>query len=184
MFSTLDVLPDVDLGPVREREHADALARPDLAVQQVPQLRTLSLRIPLTLVVANGEDALLGARLLLVPACAADGRVEVPGLQPVEERLGLQQSAAALRAYLERLRAVADRLLVRVHDQPRPDGRGHLVPELDHFAELVGGVDVQQRERESDPDRTPSAPAGEGPTSPCRSSTASPVVRTRPRPRA
>ncbi len=47
----------------------------------------------------------------------------------------------------ERLRAVGDRLLVGVDDQPRADLRGVPVAELDHLAELVGGVDVQQRER-------------------------------------
>ena len=45
----VDVLPDVDLGPVRQRKDADALAGPDAAVQQVPQLGPLVLRIPLAL---------------------------------------------------------------------------------------------------------------------------------------
>src|SRR6266480_2235212 len=43
----VDVLPDIDLGPVREREHADALAGTQLAVEQAPELGTLPLRIPL-----------------------------------------------------------------------------------------------------------------------------------------
>ena len=73
----VDVVPDVDLGPVREREDADALARADAAVQQVPELRPLVLRIPLALRVAEREDALLGARALLVAPRAAERRVEV-----------------------------------------------------------------------------------------------------------
>ena len=48
---------------------------------------------------------------------------------------------------LERLRAVADRLFVGVDDQPRADGVGHLVAERDHLLELVGRVDVEERER-------------------------------------
>src|SRR6188474_396265 len=35
----VDVLPDVNLGPVREREDANALAGPQLAVEQAPKLR-------------------------------------------------------------------------------------------------------------------------------------------------
>ena len=77
---------------------------------------------------------------------AANRRIEVTGFQAVEERLRLQQTAAALGADLERLRPFADRLLVRVDDQPRADGLRHLIAELDHFAELVGGVDVEKRE--------------------------------------
>ena len=118
-----------------------------LRVEQVPELGALALRIPLAVRVADREDALLRARAFLVAPGAADGRVEVAGLQRVEQRLRLQQAAAALRADLERLRAVGDRFLVGVDDQPRADGLGHLVAELDHLAELVGGVDVQQRER-------------------------------------
>ena len=106
----VDVVPDVELGPVREREDADALARSDAAVEQVPQLGPLVLRIPLALGVAEREDALLGARALLVAPRAAERRVEVARLERVEQRLGLQQAAAALRADQERLRAVGDRL--------------------------------------------------------------------------
>jgi hypothetical protein len=34
-----------------------------------------------------------------------------------------------------------------VNDQARADGFRHLIAERDHLAELVGGVDVQERER-------------------------------------
>ena len=37
--------------------------------------------------------------------------------------------------------------VVGVDDEPRADRLGHLVAELNHFAELVGGVDVEQRKR-------------------------------------
>src|SRR6478609_7333838 len=42
-----DVLPDVELGPVRDREDANLLALPDPRVVEVPALRTLRARIPL-----------------------------------------------------------------------------------------------------------------------------------------
>src|SRR5438105_5259562 len=144
----VDVLPDVDLGPVRQREDADALAGPQLAVQQAPELRTLTLRIPLAVRVAHGEDALLRARALFIAAGAADGRIEIAGLQRVEQRFRLQESAAALRADLERLRPFANRLFVGVDDEAGADALGHLVPERDHFLELVRGVDVQERKRD------------------------------------
>ena len=180
----VDVVPHVDLGPVGEREHADALAGIEAAVQQVPELRALALRVPLALVVAQREDAFLRARPLLVAPRAAERRVEVAGLERVEQRARLEQPAAALRAEHERLCALVDRPLVGVDDQPGADLGRVAVAELDHLAELVGGVDVQQRERNRARDRTPSAPAAAGPRSPCRSSRASPAARTPPRPRA
>ncbi len=120
----------------------------DAAVQQLPQLGPLVLRIPLAVGVAQREDALLGARALLVAPRAAERRVEAAGLQRVEQRLGLERAAAALRADQKRLRPVGDRLGVGVHDQPRADLGGVPVAELDHLAELVGRVDVQQRKRD------------------------------------
>src|SRR4029079_4849792 len=75
-----------------------------------------------------------------------EGAFEFARSQPVERRLGLQQAAAALGADLERLRSVADRFLIRVDDETRADGLRHLIGELDHLAELVGGVDVEERE--------------------------------------
>src|SRR5690348_12955271 len=61
-----DVLPDVQLGPVGEREGADVLAAGEARVVEAPELRALVARIPLAEVVAMRKDALLRARLLLV----------------------------------------------------------------------------------------------------------------------
>src|SRR5690606_39864940 len=42
----IDVLPDIQLGPVGQGEYADALALVHLAVVDVPQFRALVLRVP------------------------------------------------------------------------------------------------------------------------------------------
>src|SRR5450830_2118807 len=84
----VDVLPDVQLGPVRQWENADRLALVDLAVVDVPQLRTLVLRVPAVLTVAEGVDALLGPRLLFVTPGAAEGCVEAVLVQGLLEALG------------------------------------------------------------------------------------------------
>src|SRR4030095_17219322 len=67
----LDVAPDVERGPVRQREDADALAGIEAAVIEMPQLGPLAARIPAMGGAAQGEDPLLGARRLLVAACPA-----------------------------------------------------------------------------------------------------------------
>src|SRR3954453_1399503 len=54
-----DVLPDVELGPVRQREHPDRLTEVDAAVVEVPQLGALVLRVPLAELVAEAEHPLL-----------------------------------------------------------------------------------------------------------------------------
>ena len=117
----VDVLPDVELGPVRERKHAHALARVDAGVEQIPQLGPLVLGVPLAEAVAEGEDALLGAGLLLVAARAPDGRVESALAQRVQQR----PSSSAARSISASpagtgWRLVRDGFPVGVHDQVRP----------------------------------------------------------------
>ena len=73
----VDVLPDVELGPVGEREDADGFALVDLGVVEVPQLRPLVLGVPLAELVAEREDALLGPRFLLLAPRPAEGGVEL-----------------------------------------------------------------------------------------------------------
>src|SRR5439155_12849585 len=49
----LDVLPHVELGPVRDREDSDVLALADARVVEVPELGPLRARVPLAEVVAE-----------------------------------------------------------------------------------------------------------------------------------
>src|SRR5690606_17709304 len=60
-----DILPDVEFGPVRDREDADALALRLARVVEVPELGTLLLRVPSVARSAEGEDAFLRAALFL-----------------------------------------------------------------------------------------------------------------------
>jgi hypothetical protein len=87
---------------------------------------------------------------------------KLPASRPSSSALVLSRPAAALRADQKRLRAVGDRFLVGVDDQPRADFARVPVAKLDHLAELVGRVDVEQRERNRARVETPSAPAGAG----------------------
>ena len=61
----------------------------DAGVVEPPQLRALVLRVPAVLRGAEREDALLGARLLLVAARAAEGGVEAVLVERLLQRLGL-----------------------------------------------------------------------------------------------
>ena len=80
-----DVVPDVQLGPVGDREDPHVLALVDPAVVEAPQLGALHLRVPLAELVAVGVDALLGAGLLLVATAAAEGGGEAVLLDGVEQ---------------------------------------------------------------------------------------------------
>jgi hypothetical protein len=139
-----DVLPDVELGPVRQREDADRFALGDLRVEDLPHLGALVLRVPAVLGVAEGEDALLGPALFLVAACAAEGSVEAVPVERLAQPDRLHHVGVHVRAVAQRADAVAHALFVDVDEKLEPQLGGHRVAEGDHLAELPGRVDMQE----------------------------------------
>ncbi|GAA2781428.1 hypothetical protein GCM10020219_061110 [Nonomuraea dietziae] len=143
---TADVVPDVELGPVRQREDPDVLALADARVVEVPQFGTLILRVPLAELVAEGEHPLLGAGLLLVAPGTTEDRVELVVLDRVEQRGGLQAVARGAPPCLLGDAAGVDGVLDAGHHQPGAELGGAPVTELDDLGEVVPGVDVHERE--------------------------------------
>ena len=121
------------------------LARADARVEQRPQLGPLLLGLPLAEAVAVAEDALLGARLFLVAARAADQAVEAVLLDRLEQRHRLV-AVARFERVRQAHRAARDRILEVADDQALAHLGDAPVAELDHLGEVVAGVDVQQRE--------------------------------------
>ena len=125
-----DVFPHVHLGPVAEREDAHVLAGVEARVVEVPDLRALVLRVPLAEAVAEAEEALLGAGLLLVAPRAADAAVEAELLDGRQQRGNLQAVAADLAGRGHR-GAVGDGALDGADDELAAQLRGAPVAELD-----------------------------------------------------
>ena len=144
----IDVLPHVKFGPVREWKGADGLLRADPSVVETPDLGALGLGLPLTEFVSEGEEALLRARLLLVSPRAANGRVEIVGPEPGQQRLGLEEAAALLGAEVEGVRALRDRRLVPPDDELHAALPRDQIPERIHLLELVSRVYVHEGERD------------------------------------
>ena len=125
-----DVFPHVHLGPVAEREDAHVLAGVEAGVVEVPDLRALVLGVPLAEAVAEAEEALLGAGLLLVAPRAADAAVEAELLDGRQQRGNLQAVAADLAGRGHR-GAVGDGALDGADDELAAQFRGAAVAELD-----------------------------------------------------
>ncbi len=89
----LDVAPDVELGPVADRERPHVLTRTNSPVVEVPELGALVAGIPLPELVAEREDALLGACLVFVATSASEAGVEPVLGDGVEQRHRLQAVA-------------------------------------------------------------------------------------------
>jgi hypothetical protein len=142
-----DVLPDVELGPVRKRKHAEVFAGAFPAVVQIPELRALILRVPLTEVVAMGEDALLRSGFLFVPPGAADGGVKAELLDGVQQGRRLERVAARRGACLFTHASLIDRILNETNEQRALRLLCEPISEAQCFRKVVAGVDVQKRER-------------------------------------
>src|SRR5699024_1539752 len=84
-----DVAPHVEFGEVRDREHADVFAGQVAAIEEVPQFGALAAGVPTAEFVAQGQNPLLRAGLVLVAAGAAGDGGGPPARDGLEQRLGL-----------------------------------------------------------------------------------------------
>src|SRR6185312_5241802 len=142
---TADIFPDVQLRPVGKRKDADALAFIDPAVKEVPQLWPLIFRVPLAKGIAKGKNALLGARLFLIPARSADCSVNSILRQRIEQGLGLEQGAAFAWAQPERISAHRDGLMIGMDYQLHAQFAAGPIAKLAHFPEFISSIDMHER---------------------------------------
>ncbi len=175
-----DVVPDVQLGPVGDREDPHVLALVQAAVVEAPQLGALHLRVPLAELVAVGVDALLGAGLLLVAAAATEGGGEAVLLDGVEQGADLVAVAAGLAVVDDdrRWRAPPRRWPRSGGRRAgRPSCRGRTGPRGSRSPCRPGG-----RGTGSSRGRRPSRPGAASRCCPCPRRTSGPASRTRRRP--
>src|SRR3984893_1620407 len=113
----VDVLPDIELGPVGNREHADALALVLARVVQAPQLGPLVLRIPAMLGRAERENPLLRPALLLIAPGSAERHIEAIFVERLLEALRLHDIGVDLRAVREGIDSLRQAVRIHVDDQ-------------------------------------------------------------------
>src|SRR3989441_13360130 len=88
--------------------------------------------------------SLLGARLLLVTASAAERRVVSAVRQRFEQRLRLEREGVLLARMVERVDPFVERSLVAVDQKAQTELAHDPVAEGVHLAKLPGRVHVQQ----------------------------------------
>src|SRR6202790_567014 len=139
----MEVDPDVELGPVRERKHADALAFAFAPVVKAPRLGALPFRIPAVLGIPKRKHALLGARALFIAPGAAERYVEPILVERLTQGLCLHDIGVQFGAVADRADAPRQALLIGMHDEPKPKLVNTTIAERDHLAEFPGRIDVQ-----------------------------------------
>src|SRR3546814_10988775 len=96
----MDILPDIKLGPVTDREDAHRFAFGFARIVQPPQFGTLALRVPAVIGRTEGKDTLLGAALLFIAPRTAEASVQSVFVQLLPPAPGLPPSngSASCRA--------------------------------------------------------------------------------------
>ena len=96
----VDVEPDVELGPVRQREHPHAVAPTLAAVVEPPWLGALALWIPTVLGVPERKDTFLGPGSFLVAAGASECGIESEVVERLAELLRVLTAAEIERSII------------------------------------------------------------------------------------
>ena len=115
-------------------------------VVQIPEFRALRLRIPLTKIVAEGKDALLGTGLFFIAAGAADAGIELVFGDRFQQRYRLRRIARVGQGITQADRATFDRIFDRADDQALAEFGHALIAEGNDFGKIVTRIDVHQRE--------------------------------------
>src|SRR6202023_2114377 len=115
-------------------------------IENIPELRPLIFRIPLTQRVAKRVNSFLRARFLFVPARSPKRSVEASFCKGVQKRFCFEQPAALLGSERKRISAGVQGGLILVNDEFRANLTRVRVTKLDHFGKFVTGVDMQQWE--------------------------------------
>ena len=116
----MDVVPDVELGPVRQREYANAFARSNARIVQVPYFGSLVLWVPLPRLIAERKNSLFRSRLLFIAPRTAECCIEAMLSQSIQERRSLQQPTASLRSQRDWIRTVPSASFVASDSRSRP----------------------------------------------------------------
>ena len=111
----LDVLPDVQLGPVEQRVDAHVRARREVGLELVPELGRLIADVPVVVLVARREVALLRAAALLVGARADDDA----GVRLACRRSTSYLPVVEVEAHARPRRRAASRLSASVLSRPQ-----------------------------------------------------------------
>src|SRR5277367_3848474 len=91
------------------------------------------------------EDTLLGAALLLVATRAAEGRVELAGVESLSQGLGLHHLGMDLAARGDWRYAARDAVGVDVNAKVEAEPLRRIVAKGDHLSKFPGRIDMQQR---------------------------------------
>src|SRR5690606_28486315 len=137
----VDVLPNIELGPIRKRKDAQALAFVLPAVVLMPELGTLPFGVPAMLGRTEREHTFLRARLLFIASSAAESGIEPELVERLLQGLRLHDVRVNCGAVSEGADSLRQPFFVDVDEELEPELSHHFVAKRDHFPELPRRID-------------------------------------------
>src|SRR5580698_10037101 len=139
----MDVLPDIELSPIGQREDANAFTLALAGIIDIPEFRTLIFRIPALVGGTKRKDALLGAGLFLIAACAAECDIEAVLRERLLQSLRLPK-VGMQAAVIEGVDAPSHGVRILMHDELHAAARRDIVAHFVHGAKLPARIHVQE----------------------------------------
>src|ERR1700680_1285695 len=113
----MDVLPDIELGPIRDWKHTDTFRLGLPSIVEPPQFRALILRIPAVVGSSKGKYSLLCAADFFIAPRPAKGNVEAMQIERLLQALGFPHVCMYLRPMVEWIDSARLGLRVLVDDE-------------------------------------------------------------------
>ena len=142
----VDVLPDIHFGPVAQGKHPEVFAHVLLTVEDVPELWSLILGIPLSEIIPVGKETFLGPGFLLIAPPSSQGRIKFELLDGIQQCNGLQHVAAGIDPGLFHNLSRIDGVLDQSHNHASSGIFHQLVAKHQGFGKIVTGINMQAGE--------------------------------------
>src|SRR5690606_7685453 len=117
-------------------------------IEKLPELGALRLGVPLSKLVAEREDPLFGSGLFFIAPRTANAGIEAELFYGFQQRDGLRSIAGIVLASQD-YAPPAYGILHTTYDEALAQLRRPGIPKGNHFREVVAGVDMQERKRET-----------------------------------
>ena len=92
----VNILPNIQLGPIAKREYPKLLSNMLFPVKQIPKLWTLVFWIPLSKFITVREKPLLCPGLFLIPSATPQGCIKFKFLNGIQQGTGLKHVSACI----------------------------------------------------------------------------------------
>src|SRR5688572_26587615 len=142
-----DIIPDIQLCPVADREHSYIFTFMDTSIISIPKLRSLKLWIPLTKFITNGKNPFFCSCFFFIAAGTTNTSIKLEFFNSIKQRMCLQPVTAGKFSFWLSKVLLFDRIFYFTNNQIRIYFFCQFITKSKCFRKIVTGVNMYQGER-------------------------------------